>query len=204
MLSQFADPRPLSTTNDTVVYKLHQSGKAFIQQAVQRINWLLLYTPCRTQMTWLHYLTKLLIKSSITLWYDMLHDNILVISRGPPNISGTWSDVVSLPGATESCLSTVIRPIATKFSASPGDCVETTTRTNFRVYANLTRIDGGNQVKGYFTYCHCKTKLVLHIDRAIFCSVWKICHFCVSFNYQKRFFFIRNSVAMDAAILTRI
>ena len=64
---------------------------------------------------------------------------------------------------------------------------------------------GEGRLKGYFTYCHCKTKLVLHIDRAIFCSVRKICHFCVSFNYQKkRFFFIRNSVAMDAAILTRI
>ena len=59
-------------------------------------------------------------------------------------------------------------------------------------------------LKGYFTYCHCETKLVLHIDRAIFCSVWKICELCVSFNYEKRFFFIRNSVAMDAAILTRI
>ena len=26
-------------------------------------------------------------------------------------------------------------------------------------------------LKGYFTYCKCETKLVLHIDRAIFCSV---------------------------------
>ena len=59
-------------------------------------------------------------------------------------------------------------------------------------------------LKGYFTYCNYETKLVLHIDRAIFCSVWKICHLCVSLNYQKRFFFIRNSVAMDATILTRI
>ena len=138
------------------------------------------FTPCRTQMTWLHYFTQLLINSSITLWYHMLHDNILVISRRSPNISGRWSDVVSLPGATESCLNTVI--IATSFSAPPGDCVETTTRTNFRVYANLTRIDGDSHLKGYFTHWHCETKLVLHIDRDIFCSVWKICELCVSFN----------------------
>ena len=37
-------------------------------------------------------------------------------------------------------------------------------------------------LKGYFTHWHCETKLVLHIDRAIFCSVWKICELCVSFN----------------------
>ena len=38
-------------------------------------------------------------------------------------------------------------------------------------------------LKGYFTYCNCETKLVLHIDRAISCSVWKICELCVPFNY---------------------
>ena len=37
-------------------------------------------------------------------------------------------------------------------------------------------------LKGYFTHWHRETKLVLHIDRAIFCSVWKICELCVSFN----------------------
>ena len=41
----------------------------------------------------------------------------------------------------------------------------------------------GSILKGYFTYCNCKTKLVLHIDRAIFCNVWKICELCVPFNY---------------------
>ena len=43
MLSYFVDPRPLPRTNDTVMYKLDRSGKAFIQQAVQRINWSPLY-----------------------------------------------------------------------------------------------------------------------------------------------------------------
>jgi len=38
MLPQFVDPRPLPRTNNCVVYKLDQSGKACIQQTVQRIN----------------------------------------------------------------------------------------------------------------------------------------------------------------------
>ena len=43
MLPQFVDPRPLPRTNDCVVYKLDQNGKACIQQTVQRINWSPLY-----------------------------------------------------------------------------------------------------------------------------------------------------------------
>ena len=39
----FVDFRPLPRTNDCVVYKLDQSGKACIQQTVQRINWSPLY-----------------------------------------------------------------------------------------------------------------------------------------------------------------
>ena len=46
-------------------------------------------SPCRTQMTRSQCLIQLLINSLITLWFHMLRDNILVISRGSLNISGT-------------------------------------------------------------------------------------------------------------------